>query len=101
MKTVGIILSLLLIIFVLFFGYYFSSKTSEVPTNVFETEFKNSKISQTLYHYQLLYIKDGNIFLSKKERVPIINKWREQILYTKLNHLNPKIQEEISILLPK
>ena len=49
-----------------------------------------------MYAYKLLYKKDGNIFLSKKEMTIFFHKWREKILYTDFNKLSIEIQQEIN-----
>lgn len=95
MKIINIIL-LFLVAFAILFFYCFSTKTIEVSKNKFETEYQKSKNMQTMYSYQLLYKKNDNIFMLKKEMTFFFNKWRENILYTNFNHLSIKTQEEIN-----
>ena len=100
MKLTQIILFILVILFILFI-FYFSTKTISLSKNEFENEFQKSKILHTMYAYKLLYKKDGNIFLSKKEMTIFFHKWREKILYTDFNKLNIKTQQEINKKLEK
>lgn len=62
----------------------------------FEVEFEKSEIIHTMYVYQVLYKENNNIFMSKKEMTPFLNKWKESILYTNFNKLDKEMQEQIN-----
>ena len=94
MKLISISLLALVSLFIIL--NYFSTKMILLTKDEFEIEFKKSETIHTLYVYQILYKKDNNIFMSKKEMTPIINKWRESILYTNFNKLDKKMQDQIN-----
>jgi len=94
MKLISISLLALVSLFIIL--NYFSTKMILLTKDEFEIEFKKSETIHTLYVYQILYKKDNNIFMSKKEMTPIINKWRESILYTNFNKLDKKMQYQIN-----
>ena len=94
MKLISISLLALVSLFIIL--NYFSTKMILLTKYEFEIEFKKSETIHTLYVYQILYKKDNNIFMSKKEMTPIINKWRESILYTNFNKLDKKMQDQIN-----
>lgn len=94
MKTLSIIVIITIITIVLI--YAFQSKNLELSKIEFESEYNQSKILHTVYEYKLVELKDNKIFLSKKEMIPLLRKWKETILSTNFKQLNPIIQEEIS-----
>ena len=94
MKLISIILLALVSAFVIL--NYFSTKMILLTKDEFEIEFKKSEIMHTMYVYQILYKKDNNIFMSKKEMTPFFYKWRENILYTNFNKLDKKMQDQIN-----
>ncbi|MCF6244403.1 MAG: hypothetical protein L3J43_05150 [Sulfurovum sp.] len=78
------------------FIYYISTKTIEISNTEFEIEFENSKIQHSIYTYKLLGLRDNSIFMSKKEMIPFLNKWKETIIYTNFYNLSKKTQKNIN-----
>ena len=64
----------------------------------FEKEYNQSKILHTMKSYEAPFIENSYVFLKKRE-MSFINKdnWSEVLIYTELNHLNSKLQKEITL----
>jgi hypothetical protein len=72
------------------------SAISDVSNETFEEEYASSKMAHTMYSYEYLGEKDGQVYLKKKS-MSIFNqkKWHTTIFVTSLSSLSKKVQQEL------